>query len=70
MKSWDIVFQSGYRPQTSVSINGDWTGLRVTNAPAKKPSTYNIAPEDRNIEGIDFVKRTVQLPADALGRRT
>lgn len=66
MKSWDSVFQSGYRPQTSVSINDDWTGMRVTNAPAKKPSTYNLAPEERNIEGIDFVKRTVQLPADAL----
>ena len=66
MKSWDMVFQSGYRPQTSVSINDDWTSLRVTNAPPKRPSTYNLAPEDRNIEGIDFIKRTVQLPADAL----
>ena len=66
MKSWDVVFRSGYRPQTSVSINDDWTGMRVTNAPAKKPSTYNLAPEDRNIEGIDFVKRTVLLPSDGL----
>jgi hypothetical protein len=66
MSNWDFVFSSGYRPQTSVSINDDWTGLRVTNALPKKPSTYNIAPEERNIEGIDFVKRTVKLPADAL----
>ena len=66
MSSWDIIFQSDYRPQTSASINNDWTGLRVTNAPPKKPSTYNIAPEDRKIEGIDFLKRTVKLPPDAL----
>lgn len=66
MKSWDVVFNSGYRGQTSVSINDNWTGFRVTNAPPKKPPTYGIAPEDRNVEGIDFVKRTVQLPADAL----
>lgn len=66
MSSWDVVNQLGYRGQTSVLINDDWTGLRVTNAPPKKPSTYNIAPEDRNIEGIDFVKRTVKLPPDAL----
>ena len=65
MENWDTVFQSGFRPQTSVSIDENWTGLRVTNAPPKKPSTYNIPPEARNIEGVDFVNRTVQLPADA-----
>lgn len=66
MEGWDVMFQSGYRGQTSVSINDDWTGMRFTNAPAKKPSTYNLPPEERNIEGIDFIKRTVKLPPDAL----
>ena len=63
---WSLVTDQGYRGQTSVSINDDWTGMRFTNAPAQKPSQYNIPPEQRNIEGIDFVKRTVTLPADAL----
>jgi bacteriocin resistance YdeI/OmpD-like protein len=66
MEPWDAVFQSGHRPQTSASVNDDWTGLRVTNAPPKKPSTYNIPAAERKIAGIDFVKRTVQLPPDAL----
>lgn len=65
MTPWNVVFEAGYRGQTSVAVNDDWTGLRVTNAPPKKPSTYDIPPELRNIEGIDFVNRTVTLPADA-----
>jgi len=65
MTSWDFVFDMGYRAQTSVSINDNWTGLRITSAPVKKPSTFQLAPEDRNIEGIDFVNRTVELPLDA-----
>ncbi len=66
MKPWDIVFQSGYRGQTSVSINDDWTGMRFTNAPKSKPSISDLPMEERKAEGIDFVNRTVQLPADAL----
>jgi len=66
MKPWDIVFQSGYRGQTSVSVNNDWTALRVTNAPKSKPSVCDLPMEERMVEGIDFVNRTVQLPADAL----
>ncbi len=62
--TWDIVFDSGYRAQTSVSINNDWTALRVTNAP-KKTTLADLPPEQRNIPGIDFVKRTVTLPEDA-----
>ena len=66
MKAWDLVFQSGYRGQTSVSINDDWTGLRVTNAPKAKPSISDLPMTERKVEGIDFINRIVQLPADAL----
>jgi hypothetical protein len=66
MKSWDIVFQSGYRGQASVSVNDDWSGFRVTNAPKKAPNICDVPMEERIVEGIDFVKRTAQLPADAL----
>jgi hypothetical protein len=66
MKSWDAVFMSGYRGQSSASIDEDWSGLRITNAPRKKPSDCDIPMAERKAEGIDYVKRTVQLPADAL----
>ncbi len=65
MKSWDVVFNSGYRGQTSVSIDDDWTGLRITNAPRKKPSDSDLPMTERKAEGIDFINRTVNLPADA-----
>ncbi|GAA4462305.1 YdeI/OmpD-associated family protein [Nemorincola caseinilytica] len=66
MAAWEAVFAAGYRGQTSVSVNDDWTGMRFTNAPRKKPSQAGLPPEERKVEGIDFVRRTVQLPADAL----
>ncbi len=66
MKSWDIVIQSGYRGQTSVSFDDDWTAMRFTNAPRKKPSDCDKPMAERKAEGIDYVNRTVQLPDDAL----
>jgi hypothetical protein len=65
MSAWDIVFKSGYRGQTSVSVDDNWTGLRITNAPRKKPSDCDLPMEERKAEGIDFVNRTVTLPKDA-----
>lgn len=65
MKSWDILSVYDYRGQGSVSIDGDWSGLRVTNAPRTKPSDCDVPMIERKAEGIDFVNRTVTLPADA-----
>lgn len=66
MAPWQMVFDAGYRGQTSVSINDDWTGLRLTNAPRKKPSKAELPMEQRSTPGIDYKNRTVTLPADAL----
>lgn len=65
MQPWEYVFGLGLRGQTSVSINDDWTGIRLTTAPPKKPSQAGLPPEERKVEGIDFVTRTTTLPADA-----
>jgi hypothetical protein len=66
MKSWDVITEAGYRGQTSASINDDWSGLRMTKAPRPKPSICDLPMEERQSEGIDYVNRTVTLPADAL----
>jgi len=66
MKPWDIVFNSGFRGQASVSINDDWTGMRFTNAPKKVPSICDVPMQERKVEGIDFINRTIQLPPDVL----
>lgn len=66
MRSWDVVTEAGFRGQTSVSINDDWSALRLTNAPKARPSICDLPMEERKSEGIDYVNRTVQLPPDAL----
>jgi hypothetical protein len=66
METWDIVFNSGYRGLTSVSISDDWTGMRFTNAPRKKPSKAELPMEDRKTEGVDYINRTTVLPPDAV----
>ena len=65
MKPWEQVFKMGFRGQTSVSVNDNWTGLRITNAPRQKPSICDRPMEERKVEGIDFANRTVKLPSDA-----
>lgn len=65
MRPWDVVFDSGYRGQTSVSIDDNWTGMRFTNAPRLKASDCDVPMAERQHEGIDYVKRTVTLPPDA-----
>lgn len=66
MDTWEVVSRLGFRGQTSVSVNEDWTGIRFTNAPRSKPSQANLPPEERLVEGIDFVNRTTTLPPDAI----
>ena len=65
-KPWEAVFSLGYRGSASAAINSDWTALRVTNAPRKKPSICDLPMEERQSEGIDYVNRTAELPPDAL----
>jgi len=64
--NWEFLFQSGFRGQTAVSLDDDWSGFRTTRAPKKSTSICDLPMEDRRVDGIDFVNRTVQLPADAV----
>ncbi|MBL7692281.1 MAG: YdeI/OmpD-associated family protein [Flavipsychrobacter sp.] len=66
MEPWHVVFDAGFRGQTSVSMNNDWTGMRFTNAPRKKASRSDVPIEQRTTEGVDYVNRTVNPPADVL----
>ncbi len=66
MDPWHFVFDAGFRGQTSVSIDDDWTGMRFTNAPRKKASRCDVPMEQRTTEGVDYVNRIVKPPADVL----
>ncbi len=65
MEPWEQVLKIGYRGQSSASLNDNWTGLRMTIAPREKPSICELPMEERQVDGIDFVNRTVKLPTDA-----
>lgn len=64
-ESWAVMKQYGYEAVTAIAIDADWSGLRYRKIDENRKSTFNVAPEERNIEGIDFVNRKVSLPADA-----
>jgi hypothetical protein len=59
---WEYTFRF-YTCVSSVSINDDWSGLRFKK---KDPARASVPMEQRKTEGIDYVARTVSLPADAL----
>jgi hypothetical protein len=60
---WKLVF-SLYDGASSASIDDDWSGVRFKPRGSSKSNW--IPMEERKTEGIDYVARTVTLPADAL----
>jgi hypothetical protein len=63
---WDIITASGYQFVTSISINAEWTGMRIRKHDPNAVYKRSVPMEERKTEGIDYVNRTVQLPEDAL----
>lgn len=64
--AWDIIIYSpDYSIVTSVSIDDTWTGMRIKKRDPKAKYKRDIPIAERKTEGIDYVKRTVELPKDA-----
>ena len=63
---WDIMLPSGYHIVSSAAINDDWTAKRIAKKKADDQYISSVPMEERKVEGIDYVNRTVTLPADAL----
>ena len=63
---WETVTAAGYEPVTQIAIDDDWSALRFRKSEAIGPKLRDIPMEDRQIEGVDFVNRTIVLPKDAL----
>lgn len=59
---WETLAEMKYEAVIAISIDNDWSALRFKPVSAK--STY-VPPQERKIEGIDFIARTVTLSADA-----
>lgn len=62
-KGWEVTFEF-YDGVSSVSINEDWTGMRFKHKGSANSGWVPV--EERQTEGIDYIARTVVLPADAL----
>ncbi len=61
---WETVMAAGYEPVTQVAIDDDWSALRFRKSEAIGPKLRDIPMEARQMEGVDFVNRTVTLPKD------
>ncbi len=66
MQPWNVVLNSGFRGQASVSFNDDWTAMRFTSAPKKAATICDLPMHERKVEGIDFINRTIHLPPDVI----
>jgi hypothetical protein len=63
-KVWDHLFTT-FEGVASAAIDETWSGMRFKKKDPNKPGTW-IPMEERKTEGIDYINRTVTLPADAL----
>lgn len=63
---WETVLAAGYEPVTQVAVDGDWSALRFRKSEAIEPKLRDVPMEARQVEGVDFVNRTVTFPKDVL----
>lgn len=65
-EGWGIIDESGYQLVTSVSVNENWTGMRVRKPDPNAVYKRTVPMEERKTEGVDYVNRTVTIPPDAM----
>lgn len=65
-EGWRSVMESDYQIVTSVSINDSWTGMRIKMKDPDATYKREVPMQERKTTGIDYVKRTVKLPKDAV----
>lgn len=65
-EGWDTVFRSDYQIVSSASIDDNWTAVRIRRKDPNAKYKSDVPMEERVTEGVDYVKRTVQLPKDAV----
>jgi hypothetical protein len=64
-EGWEKIGEHGYRIVSSAAINEDWSAVRISKIDANKVYKSSTPMAERITPGIDYVKRTVVLPADA-----
>lgn len=64
-EGWQKIAEYQYRIVSSAAINEDWSAVRISKIDTNKIYKSSTPIAERKAEGIDYVKRTVALPADA-----
>lgn len=64
-EGWKKIAEYQYRIVSSAAINEDWSAVRISKIDTNKVYKSSTPIAERKVEGIDYVKRTVALPADA-----
>ncbi len=62
---WDKISAMGYDPVMQVAIDENWSALRFRKTELIGPKLRDVPMNQRKTEGIDYVTKTVTLPADA-----
>ncbi len=65
-EGWDTVVNSDFIIVSSVAVDDTWSALRVKKKDPNAVYKRATPMEERKTEGVDYVKRTVKLPKDAL----
>jgi hypothetical protein len=65
-EGWETIYRSDWKPVSSISIDDNWSGIRFKHESKLKKLVRDVPMEERKVEGIDFVNRTVKLPDDAV----
>lgn len=63
---WETVLAAGYEAVTQMAVDEDWSALRFRKSEAIGPKLRDVPMESRQVEGVDFVNRTVVFPTDVL----
>ena len=64
-EGWEKIAEYQYHVVSSAAINEDWSAVRISKIDANKVYKRSTPIVERTVEGIDYAKRTVALPADA-----
>lgn len=61
-ETWERTLNSDWQGVSSISINDDWTGLRLKKKDPSASYKREVPMHERETEGIDYVNRTASLP--------
>lgn len=63
---WNVLMEAGYDGVAQIAIDNDWSALRFRENEQIGTKLRDIPMSERKTDGVDYVNKTVELPADAI----